>query len=112
MEDKRNFHVTFKRQRGEGYVARCIELPGCLSEGRTKAEALRNIQDAIKLYTEDVEAEAKAKKQVEQIKVGTGILNKPASLAKDWVRISERVAKKWPKKVSSVQAIAVDRDRK
>ena len=43
-------------------VARCIELPGCLSEGKTETEALKNIQDAIKVYLEDVEAEAKEKK--------------------------------------------------
>jgi predicted RNase H-like HicB family nuclease len=58
----RNYHVSLKRQRGEGFVVRCIELPGCLSEGKTEAEALKNIQDAIKLYLEDVEAEAKEKK--------------------------------------------------
>jgi predicted RNase H-like HicB family nuclease len=55
--EARNYHVSLKRQRGEGFVAKCIELPGCLSEGKTKAEALRNIQDAIRLYLEDVEAE-------------------------------------------------------
>ncbi len=60
--EARNYHVFLKRQRGEGFVARCIELPGCLSEGKTEAEALKNIQDAIKLYLEDVEAEAKEKK--------------------------------------------------
>lgn len=60
--ESRRYHVSLKRQRGEGFVARCIELPGCLSEGRTEAEALENIQDAIKLYMEDVEAEAKEKK--------------------------------------------------
>ncbi len=54
--------MSLKRQRGEGFVVRCIELPGCLSEGRTQAEALRNIQDAIKLYLADVHAEAKQKK--------------------------------------------------
>ncbi len=58
----RNYHVSLERQRGEGFVARCIELPGCLSEGKTEAKALKNIQDAIKLYLEDVEAEAKEKK--------------------------------------------------
>jgi len=60
--EARNYHVSLKRQPGEGFVARCIELPGCLSEGSTEAEALKNIQDAIKLYLEDVEAEAKQKK--------------------------------------------------
>jgi len=51
-------------------------------------------------------------KQVEQIEVESGILIKPVSLSKDWERISERVAKRWPKKVSSVQAIMEDRERK
>jgi predicted RNase H-like HicB family nuclease len=32
----------------DGYViAECIEIPGCLSQGKTKQQALRNIQDAI-----------------------------------------------------------------
>jgi predicted RNase H-like HicB family nuclease len=60
--ETRNYHVSLKRQRGDGFVARCIELPGCLTEGRTEAEALKNAQDAIRLYLEDVEAEAKEKK--------------------------------------------------
>jgi predicted RNase H-like HicB family nuclease len=58
--EARNYHVSLKRHRGEGFVVRCIELPGCLSEGGTEAEALKNIRDAIKLYLEDVEAETKA----------------------------------------------------
>jgi len=62
MDTKRHFHVSLTRQGRAGYLARCIELPGCLSEGKTKAESMSNIQDAIKLYMGDVEAEAKAKK--------------------------------------------------
>lgn len=60
--EARNYHVSLKRQRGEGFIARCIELPGCLSEGKTEAEAIKNVQDAIRLYLEDVHAEAKEKK--------------------------------------------------
>jgi predicted RNase H-like HicB family nuclease len=60
--EARNYHVSLKRQRGEGFVARCIELPGCLSEGKSESEALKNIRDAIKLYLRDGEAEAKEKK--------------------------------------------------
>jgi predicted RNase H-like HicB family nuclease len=60
--ETRNYHVSLKRQRRQGFVARCMELPGCLSEGKTEGEALKNIQEAIKLYMEDVEAEAKEKK--------------------------------------------------
>jgi predicted RNase H-like HicB family nuclease len=33
----------------DGYiVAECLEIPGCLSQGKTKEEALANIQDAIR----------------------------------------------------------------
>jgi predicted RNase H-like HicB family nuclease len=30
-----------------GWVAECLELPGCFSQGETKEEALSNISDAI-----------------------------------------------------------------
>ena len=30
-----------------GWVAECLELPGCVSQGETKEEALSNISDAI-----------------------------------------------------------------
>jgi len=32
------------------YVAECPSLPGCISQGKTRKEALENIQDAIKGY--------------------------------------------------------------
>jgi predicted RNase H-like HicB family nuclease len=60
--ETRSYHISLKRQRCEGFVAMCMELPGCLSEGKTEAEALKNVKDAIKLYMQDVEAEAKEKK--------------------------------------------------
>ena len=57
------YHVILKKQRG-GYVVKCLELPGCMSEGKTKEEALKNINDAIMLYLQDVEKEAKEKKAI------------------------------------------------
>ena len=48
-------------------------------------------------------------KQVEQKEVEGGILIKPAALVNDWERLSGRVGKKWPKKVSAVRAIREDR---
>ncbi|MBU0609086.1 MAG: type II toxin-antitoxin system HicB family antitoxin [Armatimonadetes bacterium] len=32
------------------WVVECPSLPGCISQGRTKAEALANIQEAIEGY--------------------------------------------------------------
>ena len=37
-----------------GFTVSVPALPGCFSEGDTKAEALRNIREAILLYLEDV----------------------------------------------------------
>lgn len=32
------------------YVVECPSLPGCISQGRTREEAIQNIKDAISLY--------------------------------------------------------------
>ena len=38
-----------------GYTAIIPSLPGCISEGDSKEEALKNIQEALELYLEPVE---------------------------------------------------------
>ncbi|MEN6451798.1 MAG: type II toxin-antitoxin system HicB family antitoxin [Thermoguttaceae bacterium] len=38
-----------------GYTVVVPALPGCISEGNTREEALRNIREAIELYLERVE---------------------------------------------------------
>jgi predicted RNase H-like HicB family nuclease len=38
-----------------GYTAIVPSLPGCISEGDTKEEVLKNIREAIELYLEPVE---------------------------------------------------------
>jgi predicted RNase H-like HicB family nuclease len=38
-----------------GYTAIVPALPGCLSEGDTREEALANVQEAIALYLEPIE---------------------------------------------------------
>ena len=37
------------------WVVECPSLPGCISQGQTKAEALRNIQEAIRAYVAALE---------------------------------------------------------
>ena len=40
----------------DGYwVVECPSLPGCVSQGRTRQEALANIKEAIVLYIETLE---------------------------------------------------------
>jgi len=42
----------------DGYwVAECPSLPGCLSQGRTREEALVNIKEAIQVYLETLETD-------------------------------------------------------
>ncbi|MBI5880313.1 MAG: type II toxin-antitoxin system HicB family antitoxin [Chloroflexi bacterium] len=38
-----------------GYTVFVPSLPGCISEGDTRREAMRNIREAIKLYLEPVD---------------------------------------------------------
>ena len=48
------YSVSLK-QTEEGYTVWCPSLPGCASQGKTKEEALENIQDAIQSYLEVVQ---------------------------------------------------------
>jgi len=36
------------------FVAECSALPGCISQGSTRSEAIANIQEAIELYLESL----------------------------------------------------------
>jgi antitoxin HicB len=38
------------------YVAEVPALPGCISQGRTRAEAIENIKEAIAVYLESLDA--------------------------------------------------------
>ena len=41
----------------DGYwIVECPSLPGCISQGKTRDEALANIKEAIALYVESLEA--------------------------------------------------------
>lgn len=45
-------HVVLEKQEEGGFVAYIPELPGCHTQGETRAEALRNIEEARELYLE------------------------------------------------------------
>jgi predicted RNase H-like HicB family nuclease len=44
--------VVLEAQEEGGYTAYIPSLPGCISQGETKEEALKNIKEAIELYLE------------------------------------------------------------
>ena len=44
--------VILEPQEEGGYTAYVPSLPGCISQGETKEEAIKNIKEAIELYLE------------------------------------------------------------
>ena len=50
-----NLKVVLEPSEEGGFTATVPALPGCISEGETKADAMQNIREAIDLYLEPVE---------------------------------------------------------
>ena len=46
------FNITLDRDEDGMWVAECPAIPGCVSQGRSKDEALQNIQEAIRVCLE------------------------------------------------------------
>lgn len=46
------FNVTLERDEDGVWIVECPSIPGCVSQGDTKDEAIENIKDAIKLCLE------------------------------------------------------------
>ena len=42
------FNVTIDRDEDGVWIVECPSIPGCVSQGQTKEEALENIKDAIR----------------------------------------------------------------
>ena len=53
----RKFRVILEPNELGGYTVAVPLLPGCISEGDTKEEALANIKEAIELYIESLQAD-------------------------------------------------------
>ena len=53
----RTFHVILEPNESGGYTVTVPALPGCISEGDNKREALANIKEAIELYIDSLEAD-------------------------------------------------------
>jgi predicted RNase H-like HicB family nuclease len=48
----RKFTVVLREEPEGGYSAQCVELPGAISQGDTRKEALTKIKEAIEGYLE------------------------------------------------------------
>jgi antitoxin HicB len=56
----RNFKVLLEPNEDGGYTVHVPLLPGCISEGDTRKEALANIKEAIEAYCESLEADGES----------------------------------------------------
>jgi predicted RNase H-like HicB family nuclease len=63
------YTVILEPQEEGGYTVRCLELPGAISQGETKEEALANIKEAIELVLEVLSEEVASRSNVEILKV-------------------------------------------
>ena len=50
------YTVVLEHEPDGGYVASVPVLPGCVSQGDTRDEAIANIKEAIEVYVEDCRA--------------------------------------------------------
>ena len=53
------YRVIIEQDEVGGFVAVVPALPGCISGGKTREEALRNIRQAIEVYVESLKAHDK-----------------------------------------------------
>jgi len=56
----RKFWVILEPNELGGYTVMVPLLPGCISEGDTREEALANIKEAIELYIESLQADGES----------------------------------------------------
>jgi len=49
------FRIVVEQDEDGMFVAECPSLPGCVSQGKTRSEVIKNIKDAIEGYLESLE---------------------------------------------------------
>ena len=47
-----NFFITIDRDEDGVWIAECPAIPGCVTQGHSKQEALKNIREAIQICLE------------------------------------------------------------
>jgi len=63
------FRVILEPSEEGGYTVIVPSLPGCISEGNTREEALKNVREAIELYLEPVEDDLSFSADSEQLEI-------------------------------------------
>ena len=81
--------VVLEPSQDGGYTVTVPSLPGCISEGDTRDEALRNIREAIELYLDPVEDDASFGPDAEQAR-DSGMSKVPALSYTEVIRALRR----------------------
>ena len=55
-DDLMRYRVLLEQDEDGAYVAEVPALPGCISQGRTRSEAVENVKEAIAAYLESLQA--------------------------------------------------------
>jgi predicted RNase H-like HicB family nuclease len=63
------FQIVLEPGDEGGFTAIVPSLPGCISEGRNRDEALKNIQQAIELYLEPVDDDSNFSDRAEMVEI-------------------------------------------
>jgi predicted RNase H-like HicB family nuclease len=50
------YRVLIDQDEDGAFVAEVPALPGCISQGRTRAEVLKNVQESVEVYLESLKA--------------------------------------------------------
>ncbi len=61
------YTIILEKEEEGGYSAQCLELPGAISQGESKEEALNNIREAIEAVLEVLNQEVKELREVVEI---------------------------------------------
>ena len=54
LEADMKYRIIIEQDEDGIFMARCPSLPGCISQGKTRQEAIENVKDAIKGYLESL----------------------------------------------------------
>ncbi len=68
------FEVVLHREKDGGYWVEVPQLKGCVSQGDSRKEALKNIREAIELYLETVGAYVPREMKKNEVEVHTVVV--------------------------------------
>jgi predicted RNase H-like HicB family nuclease len=72
------YTIIIEKGRESGYVAYAPALKGCVSQGKTKAETLKNIKEAMEAYIEALDKDENLKQDAVDIELIQHRKNEPS----------------------------------